>query len=88
MTDRNGLVDAVGDVVGADQDDGDVGPGDLVQRGGDLHVQARGLGADDRDVGQPDRSPAQRRDSVGDDGADRLLRRIRTHASGAAVTEQ
>ena len=43
VTDRNGLVDAVGDVVGADQDDGDVRVGDLVQRGGELRVQARGL---------------------------------------------
>ena len=59
----------------------------LSQRAGELVVQARGLRADDRDVGQPDRSPAQRRDPVRDDGADRLLRRVRAHPRGAAVAE-
>ena len=76
MTHGNGLVDPVGDVVGTDQDDGDVGLGDHAQRGGELHVQARGLGADDRDVGQADRSSAQRRDSVGNDRADWLTTKL------------
>src|ERR1019366_9611209 len=72
VTDGKGLVDAVRHVVGTDQDERDIGVVDLFQHLGELIVQAGGLRADDRDVGQLDRSPAQRRDAVGDDGANRL----------------
>ena len=87
VTDRDRLVDAVGHVVGADQNDGDVGLGDLFQSVGELRVQTRGLGADDRDVGQPNRSPTERRDAVGDDRTDSLLGGVRAHPSGTAVAE-
>ena len=77
----------MGDVVGTDHDDGDVGLGHGREPALDLLVEVGRLGADDGDVGELDRPTAECRDAARDRRADGLVGVVGAHADGGRVAE-
>ena len=81
------LVDPVGDVVGADENDGGIRASDGIEGVGDLDAEVAGDGAHDGHVGEPYPPARERGHPGGEDGADGLVADLRAEPGGAAVTD-
>ena len=87
MPDRDRAVGAVGDVVGADEDEDEVWVRRVLQCRRELSLQVGGLRADDGAVGDLDAAAHLGGDTARDDRADRLLGSVRAQARGQTVTD-
>ena len=87
MTHCRRAIDPVRDVIAADEDNRHIGARHSVQRICQLPLQVRGLGPDDRLIGQADLSTGEGREASSDDAADRLPSGVSAHARRGGIAE-